>query len=168
MAIDAIPAEQVAAAVASAGVPGLHVVASAADVARIEHASGCQVKFPEAVRQAVLAFLKDRRGSGQAGKDAPLDLVIDVPEAHGLPASPSETQASDVLRGYLQQDPRAELVLLTPTTVGEEKYRFLPEYGETLDQHWVFRIILPQTFDLMSWVVVDITGRAPAYAYAIE
>lgn len=168
MAIDAMPPEHVAAAVASAGVPGLHVVASAADVTRIESTPGCQVRFPDAVRQAVLAFLEDRRGSGHGGEDAPLDLVIDVPEAHGLPASPSEVQAGDVLRGYLQHDAGAEIVLLTPTTVREERYRFLPEYGESLDKNWVFRIILPKTFDLMSWVIVDITGHVPPYAYAIE
>ena len=168
MPIDAIPAEQMVASLQAVGVPGLRVVASAADVSGIEANPNCKVRFNEAVSQAVKAFLSQRSGSGQGGKDAPVDIVLDMPEAHGLPATPTAAQVEDVLRGYLAQDEGAELVLLTPATVQEERYRFTPEYGEALDTHWVFRIILPNTFDIMAWAVVDIEGKAPAYAYGIE
>jgi hypothetical protein len=168
MPIDNVANEQVASAVASAGVPGLRVVASATDVARMERDPACKVRFTDAVRLAVEAFLGDRRGSGQAGRDAPLDLVIETPEAHGLPPRPTDAQAGEVLRGYLRRDAGAALVLLTPVTLREPQYQFTPEYGEAVDRHWVFRIMLPDSFDLMTWAVVDITGQAPSYAYTIE
>lgn len=40
-------------------------------------------------------------------------------------------------------DPTARIVVLTPATVQIADYRFLPEYGERIDEHWVFRSIAP-------------------------
>lgn len=144
---------------------GLKVVANPADVRQMEQSVGCAVPFPDALRQAVRAFLTDRNGSTGAGHDSVCGLLFDVPEDHGLPAKPTADQVAEVLRGYLTTDPEAEVVLLTAATVREEEYRFTPEYGESTEANWVFRVRLPRTLDLLFWAVVDKTGGKPAYAY---
>ena len=147
---------------------GLRVVATEADVHRMEQSTGCAVTFHESLQQALQAFLTSRRGSSEAANDSPCGLIFDIPDAHGLPSKPDGDQVAQVLRSYLKEDDRAEVVLLTQTTIEQERYRFTPEYGESLETNWVYRILLPQTFDILTWVVVDKTGQEPAYAYCME
>ena len=147
---------------------GLRVVATATDVHRMEQSPGCAVTFPESLRRALQAFLTSRRGSSESANDAPCGLIFDVPDAHGLPANPNGEQVAEVLRSYLKKDDHAEVVLLTQTTVQQEKYRFAPEYGESLETNWVYRILLPSTFDVLAWAIVNKTGQQPAYAYCMD
>ena len=150
------------------GMEGLRVVASVDDVSRMESSAGCAVVFSEALRQALQAFLNDRRGSSQSANDSPCGLVFAVPEAPGLPPNPDAEQVAIVLRSYLNKDTDAEIVLLTQATIEEERYRFTPEHGESLDMNWVFRIRLPHTLNILIWAIVDRTGQKLPYAYCIE
>ena len=168
MVSDHIPQSSVAKVLEALDLAGLRVAVSAVDAARMEQAPGCLVAFPEALRQALQAFLTNRQGSSASANDAPSGLLFEVPEAHGLPEDPDGDQVAQALRSYLKEDAEAEIVLLTPSTIQEERYRFTPEYGEDLGVNWVFRIRMPRTFDVLTWAIVDTTGRRPAYAYCVE
>ncbi len=150
------------------GLEGLRVVTSKTDVFRMENSAGCAVLFCEALRRAIQAFLSDRRGSSQAANDSPYELIFDVPEAHGLLPNPDPEQVAQVLRCFLKNDADAEIVLLTQATITEDRYRFTPEYGESLEANWVFRIRLPNTLNVMIWAIVDKTGQKCPYAYCVE
>jgi hypothetical protein len=134
----------------------------------MENSAGCEVVFPEALRQAIQAFLSERRGSSQAANDSPYGLIFDVPEAHGLLPNPNPEQVAQVLSSYLKSDTDAEIVLLTEATIKEDRYRFTPEYGESLEANWVFRIRLPNTLNVMIWAIVDKAGQEAPYAYCVE
>ena len=68
----------------------------------------------------------------------------------------------------LAGDQKAEIVLLIPATIEQASYRFLPEYGESIAENWVFRIIVPAAWPLLQWSVVDVRGETPAYSYGFD
>jgi hypothetical protein len=157
---------QVDSVIAELGIHNLKFTYDPAEAESLAASPECTVGLADAARAAIGAFLNDARGTGVG--DSPLALVLATPEQHSLPAEPSAEEASSRLRQYLGSDPAAELVLLTASTVGVEKYRFTPEQGESLDENWVFRIILPSTFDILNWSIVDKTGGKAAYCYGVE
>lgn len=158
----------VAAALVAVGLPQLEVVADPGDVATLEQTPGCRVRFAEALRLALTAFLSDGRGSDGHGRDSALAVVRDTPEMFGLGPEPPDAQIAAALRRILADDPQAKIVLLTPTTISQEAYRFLPEFGEPIDANWVFRIIAPGGWPLLQWAIVDLRGEAPAYSYGFD
>ncbi len=125
------------------GLPNLKVVADPGDVAALEQTAGCRIGFAAALRLALEAFLGDGRGSLGQVHDSALDLVRAAPDAYGLDPAPTDAAISEVLRRILAEDPQACIVLLSATIIQEPSYRFLPEYGEDIATHWVFRIDAP-------------------------
>jgi hypothetical protein len=150
------------------GLPNLKVVADPGDVAALEQTAGCRIGFAAALRLALEAFLGDGRGSPGQGHDSALDLVRAAPDAYGLDPAPTDAAISEVLRRMLAEDPQACIVLLSATTVQEPSYRFLPEYGEDIATHWVFRIVTPSGWPSLQWAIVDPRGETAAYSYGFE
>jgi hypothetical protein len=156
------------AALNAVGLPTLKVVADQGDVAAMERTPGCKIRFPEALRLALEAFLTDERGSLDAGHDSALDVVRDAPDSFGLGPSPTDTVITEALRRVLNDDPKAEIVLLTPATLKQEAYRFPPEYGESTAENWIFRIIAPASWPFLQWAIVDPRGERSAYSYMFD
>ena len=129
-------------------------------------ASNSGVSFEDGLRAAIAAFLNDEKGTG-AG-NSPLALIMADPEAHGLASDANAAACSDKLLEYLKSDSKAEIVLLTSSTMANEKYRFGPEEGENTYDNWVFRFMLPATFDILMWSIVNKEGAKPAYCYSVE
>ena len=150
------------------GLPNLAVVADPGDVAALEQTAGCRIGFAAALRLALEAFLGDGRGSSGQGHDSVLDLVRAAPDAHGLDPAPTDAAISAVLRRMRTDDPRACVVLLSAATIQESSYRFLPEYGEDIATHWVFRIVAPTGWPSLQWAIVDPRGETAAYSYGFE
>lgn len=160
--------EAVRAALAAVDLPGLQVVAAADDIAALERTPGCRVTFAAALQFALEAFLSDGRGSMGQGHDAAVDVVHSAPEDFGLGPAPTDAEVAEALRRVLADDSRAKVVLLTPTTVTEPAYRFLPEYGESITDNWVFRIIAPANWPFLQWSIVDLRSELPAYSYEFD
>lgn len=159
----------VSAALAAVGLPNLQVVADAADVAAYAARPGWTVSFAEALGLALQAFLTGKSGSPEGGQDAAFDVVRDSPESFGLAAAtPTDAAITAALRRVLADDPQAKVVLLTPATLRQEAYRFPPEYGESTDDNWVFRIIAPASWPFLQWAIVDPRGERPAYSYMFD
>ena len=150
------------------GAHRLTVVADELDTAQFEKSPGNQYTLADALGHAIIALITNERGSPENGHDAPLGLLLDDPRAHGLPNHATVLQASAKMRDYLISDIKAVIVLLTPTTIQQAAYQFTPEYGESLIDNWVFRVILPTTLDVMIWAIVDKTGKRTPYCYCIE
>lgn len=159
---------QVGAVLAALGLPDLTVIADAAGIAALEARAAGALTFAEALRQALTAFLSDGRGSSDQGHDSALDVIRSAPDSYGLGAEPSPAEMTAVLHAILAADPNARIILLTDATVAEPEYRFLPEYGESITDHWVFRIIAPAAWPFLQWAIVDLRGTAPAYSYAFD
>jgi hypothetical protein len=68
----------------------------------------------------------------------------------------------------LAEDPQARMVLLSAATTQDPALRFLPEYGEDIATHWVFRILAPSGWPTLQWAIVDPRGETPAYSYGFE
>jgi hypothetical protein len=158
--------EQVRAVLTALGLPALKVIADEAGIAGLEGLPGGAYTFAEALRLALEAFLTNGRGSSDAGHDSALDVVRGGPEDFGLGANPTDAAITEALRTMLAGDPDASVVLLTPATLQQPAYRFPPEYGESPEAHWVFRIIAPAAWPLLQWSIVDLRGEQPAYSYA--
>jgi hypothetical protein len=156
------------AALVAVGLPGLRVVADAAGIAALERTPGCRVPFGEALRQALEAFLGDGGGSDGRGRDSALAVVRGAPEAFGLGPEPTDAEMSAALHRILADDPQAQIVLLTAATLAQPAYRFLPEYGESPEAQWVFRIIAPASWPLLQWAIVDPRGERAAYSYEFD
>jgi len=158
----------VRAALAALGLPNLGVLADPDDVAQLERTPGCRIDFAAALRLALEAFLGDAQGSPGQGHDSALDLVRAAPEAYGLDSPPTDAAISEALRRLLADDPEARIVLLTAATVQEPGYRFLPEYGEDIATHWVFRVVAPTGWPMLQWAIVDPRAETPAYSYGFD
>jgi hypothetical protein len=141
------------------------IVIDTVDAANKERSS--RLDRNEALRLATEAFATDQTGSG-SGDDSVVGLVLSQPENFGLTDSATARQASDALRKLLADDPDAEIVLLSPATLAQDAYRFPPEYGDSTDDNWVFRVILPNTLDVLIWTVVPEPGGRAPYAYTFE
>jgi hypothetical protein len=149
------------------GVPHLQVIADPGDIAAREQQPGTTVTFAAALRAALEAFLHDDRGSGQ-GSDTARAVVRSAPESFGLTADPSNEACVAALTHVLTDDPKAEVVLLGVATIIKPNYRFLPEYGEDIEEHWVFRIIAPASWPFLQWSIVDCRGDVPPYSYMFD
>jgi hypothetical protein len=160
--------QAVKAALTAVGLPNLKVVADQDDVAAMAQRPGWNTPFAEALRLALEAFLTNGQGSPDAGHDSALDVVRDAPESFGLDSAPTDAAITEALRRVLSDDPKAEIVLLTPATLEQEAYRFPPEYGERTEEHWVFRIIAPASWPFLQWAIVDPRGERPAYSYMFD
>ena len=160
--------DDVKAALAAVGLPKLAVVGDAKDIAAQESKPECRVKFAEALRLALDAFMTNGSGSPGQGHDSAIDVVRSAPEAFGLAAEPSADEVAEALRKMLADDLRAQVVLLTPATIAQQEYRFVPEFGESIAENWVFRIIAPGGWPLLQWSIVDLRGDTPAYSYGFD
>lgn len=156
------------AALAAIGLPTLQVVADPEDIDALEQRPGFRIRFAEALRLALEAFLSGRRGSSEHSHDSAQDVIRAAPEDFGLDRQPTDAAIREVLRSMLANDPQAKIVLLTPATVRIDDYRFLPEQGEPIDDRWVFRIIAPSNWPFLQWSIVDPAGQAPAYSYEFD
>jgi hypothetical protein len=152
------------AALEALGVGGLRVVMDEAEAAARDAAPGVSVHLAEAFGAAVRAFLGLVPG-GPQGPSSPAGLVRAMPEELGLPADPGADAVAGVLRGWLTDDPDAAIVLLTPTTLADERYRFPPEEGEDPARVWAFRILTPASYPGLWWAIVDPAGSEASYAY---
>ncbi|NTU85814.1 MAG: hypothetical protein HGA45_41870 [Chloroflexales bacterium] len=163
-----VPDQAVDAALAAVGLPNLKVVANPGAVADFAKRPGCTITFAEALRLALEAFIGDGRGSPGQGHDSAHDIVRDSPESFGLGPGPDAATIGEALRRMLADDPSARVVLLTRVTVAQREYRFLPEYGETITDNWVFRIVAPRQWPFLQWAIVDLRGETPPYSYGFD
>ena len=148
--------------------PNLAVVADPDAVAALEQTPGCRIGFAAALRLALEAFLGNAQGSPGQGHDSALDLVRAAPDAYGLDSNPSDAAIAQTLRRLLAEDAEARIVLLSAATIQDPALRFLPEYGEDIASHWVFRIVAPSGWPTLQWAIVDPRGETPAYSYGFE
>jgi hypothetical protein len=155
-------------ALAALDLPNLAVVADPDAVAALKQTPGCRIGFAAALRLALGAFLGDRRGSPGQGHDSAMDLVRAAPDAYGLDSAPSDAAITQTLRRLLAEDAQARIVLLSAATIQDPALRFLPEYGEDIATHWVFRILAPSGWPTLQWAIVDPRGETPAYSYGFE
>ena len=156
------------AALTAVGLPGLRVVADDHNIIALEKRPQGQYTFAKALQLALEAFLGNSHGSPDQGHDSAFDVVRSSPDSFGLGATPSDAEITEALRRILADDPQAEIVLLTPATTAENKYRFTPEYGESITDNWVFRIIAPASWPMLQWAIVDVRGQTPAYSYSFD
>lgn len=156
------------AVLAEIGIPEVCVVAAANEVAEAEASPECAVPFAEALKRAILAFARNREGSGGDAGDSPASLVAATPDMFDLPTGVDNAVIADTLLNLLRKDSAAEIILLTPSTLEISEYRFLPEYGESIEENWVFRIRLPNTLPLLIWAIVDRTGKRDDYCYTFD
>jgi hypothetical protein len=150
------------------GLPNLAVAADPDAVAALEQTPGCRVGFAAALRLALDAFLGNGRGSPGQGHDSAMDLVRAAPDAYGLDSAPSDAAITQTLRRLLAEDAQARIVLLSTSTIKDPALRFLPEYGEDIATHWVFRILAPSRWPTLQWSIVDPRDETPAYSYGFE
>lgn len=150
------------------GLPDLQVIADAEGVAALEQRPGSVLRLAETLRRGVEAFLGDTQGSPGQGHDSAHDVVRADPESYGLGPSATAAEIAEVLRAMLAGDPYARVVLLTPATTAQPEYRFLPEHGESTEEHWVFRVIIPSAWPMLQWSIVDLRAAGPAYSYGFD
>lgn len=158
----------VRAALEALGLPDLQVVADAEGIAALERRPGSALRFAEALRYGIEAFLSDPQGSPGQGHDSAHHVVRADPESYGLGANTTDAEITEVLRAMLAGDSYARVVLLTPTTTAQPEYRFLPEHGEAIEEHWVFRIIIPSAWPILQWSIVALHAAGPAYSYGFD
>lgn len=162
------PDPAVSAALAAVGLPKLQSIADPTDIATLAAKPGWSVPFDQALRLALEAFLTNTSGSPDGGHDSAFDVVRDLPESFSLDPNPTDAAITAALRRVLADDPKAQIVLLTPATLAQETYRFPPEYGESPEESWVFRIIAPASWPFLQWAIVDPRGQRPAYSYMFD
>jgi len=155
-------------ALAALELPNLAVVADPVAIAALEQTPGCRIGFAAALRLALEAFLGNGRGSPGQGHDSAMDLVRAAPDAYGLDSNPSDAAIYQTPRRPLAEDVKARIVLLSAATIQEPELRFLPEYGEDIASHWVFRILAPIGWPTLQWAIVDPRDETPAYSYGFE
>lgn len=148
--------------------PNLQVVADAKGIAALERRPGSALRFAEALRRGIEAFLGDTRGSPEQGHDSAHDIVRGDPESYGLGLGATDAEITETLRAMLAGDPSARIVLLTPATTAQPEYRFLPEHGESIEEHWVFRVIIPSAWPILQWSIVALHAAGPAYSYGFD
>lgn len=150
------------------GLPKLQVLANLDGIAGLERRPGSVRTFASALQCGLEAFLSDTQGSPAQGHDSAHHVVRSDPTSFGLGSDPTGAQISEVLRAIVAGDRDALVVLLTPATIVQPEGRFLPEYGESIEEHWVFRIIIPSAWPMLQWSIVDLCNKHPAYSYAFN
>jgi hypothetical protein len=160
--------QMVRTALEALGLPGLQVLADAEGVAALERRPGSALRFAEALRRGIEAFLGDTQGSPGQGHDSAHHVVRADPESYGLGPGATDAEVAEVLRAMLAGDAHARVVLLTPATTAQPEYRFLPEHGESIEEHWVFRVIIPSAWPILQWSIVDLGAAGPAYSYGFD
>lgn len=150
------------------GLPALRVVADQEGIAALEGHPGGKYTFAEALKLALEAFFSNGRGSSEHAHDSAIEMVRSDPESFGLGANPSAADIAEALRSLLAGDPEAQIVLLTDATIKQDAYRFLPEFGESITENWVFRIMAPGAWPFLQWSIVDVRGETPAYSYEFD
>ena len=137
------------------GVAELTVVADSKHVAN-QTALGGSVSFAEALRSAIQSFLENGDSI-----ESPVGLVQNDPGAYDLPDDADIAAITEFLRQRMNQ-PSSQVILL------DAEYRFLPEEGETVDENWIFRLEMPDTFSGLTWAIVPRSGSEPAYNYNFD
>lgn len=150
------------------GLTKLQVLADPDGVGALERRPGSARTFVGALQSGLEAFLADTQGSPNPGHDSAHHVVRGDPASFGLSPDPTSAEITEVLRKMIVGDLNARIVLLTPATIAQPEYRFLPEYGEAIEENWVFRIIIPSAWPFLQWSVVDIRAERPAYSYAFN
>lgn len=150
------------------GLPALRVVADPEGIAALEAQPGGKYTFAEALKLALEAFFINGRGSSEHAHDSAVEMVRSDPESFGLGTNPSAAEIAEALRRLLAGDPEAQIVLLTAATTQQDAYRFLPEFGESITDNWVFRIMAPSAWPFLQWSIVNVRGETPAYSYEFD
>jgi hypothetical protein len=150
------------------GLPKLQVLADPDGIAGLERRPGSVRTFASALQCGLEAFLSDTQGSRAQGHDSAHHVVRSDPASFGLGSDPTGAEITEMLRAMLADDPGAQVVLLTPATIVQPEGRFLPEYGESIEEHLVFRIIIPSAWPMLQWSIVDFYNKHPAYSYAFN
>ncbi|MGK7903970.1 MAG: hypothetical protein AB4352_21695 [Hormoscilla sp.] len=159
------------------GVPQLVVEA---DPPTIADRTGGKVIFLEALKQGIQSFLEDGRNY-----DSPVGTILADPGAFDLPdvPVPDKINTSDLIRDWMHDsnsdleydvqiapaatemvrswmnDPTSKMILCTPD------YQYLPENGETVEDNWIFRLVLDRYTPSMHWAIIDRSGVKLPYNY---
>lgn len=150
------------------GLPDLQVLTDPDGVAALARRPGSTRTFASALQDGLEAFLSATQGSPTQGHDSAHHVVRSDPTSFGLGPDPTVAEITEMLRAMLASDPGALVVLLTPAIIAKPEYRFLPEYGESIEENWVFRIIIPSAWPMLQWSIVDLRNQHPAYSYAFN
>ena len=145
------------------GLDQVTIVADQTEVQRQE--AGAAVSFADALEAALRTLIAP--GDGNPEHDgAPWDYVAAVPEAFGLPGNADADAIAAIVREIVNQT-QTVIYLLEPNDYDpelSERDVFPPEYGETIDENWVFYTPLDE-FGSLHWMIVDKSGKKPAYCY---
>lgn len=135
---------------AAKGIPRISVDLPADEAARQGAAHPSAVAFEAALDKALESFLTDADDP-----ESPLGLVSD------LDADDACKKATDAesLRCFLDT-PSAELGMLK---MGESA-----EYGEKVQDAWIFTLSIPHQSDHGHWAIVDRAGNAATYNYGFN
>lgn len=107
-----------------------------------------KVEFRDAVRQAVKSFLEDG-----ADEESPRAILGNILWPQNDPAALTKE-----LKARLNKSG----TVLTLLKTGE-----VPEYGESVRTHWIFRLSHDMS-DHLNWAVVARSGLKPAYNYGFN
>lgn len=108
-------------------VPNLQVLADAEGIVALERRLGSDLRFAEALRCGIAAFLGDTQGSPGQGHYSAHHVVRADPESYGLRSGATDAEVTEALRAMLAGDPSARVVLLTPATTAQPEYRPVAE-----------------------------------------
>lgn len=171
-----LPIETIEEIKAKFGLPQLIVEAEAAAIEAQTAIEG-KISFSEALKLAIQSFLEDGRNYdspvGAIAADPPANLpevpdgsaaVSDIVSAwmgdreSSLPYEPKiALGATELVRSWMN-DPNSKIILCTPD------YQYLPEEGESIEDNWIFHLVLEQT-PALHWAVVNRSGIKPVYNY---
>jgi len=138
---------------AELGVPKLIVQASPSGVNKQMALQG-KVTFIQAVKLATTNFLEDDNDP-----ESPLALILEQPDAYGLPEGVDKAAATEFLRSHLNQ-PTVKMLLHTP------KMGYAPENGETIADNWIFQLNIDD--GVIHWAIVDRSGVKAPYNYGFS
>jgi hypothetical protein len=99
--------QKVRAALEALGLPDLQVLADAEGIAALERRPGSALRFDEALRRGIEAFLGNTQGSPGQGHDSAHDVVRADSESYGLGPSATDAEVTEALRAMLAGDPIA-------------------------------------------------------------
>lgn len=133
----------------SADLPNLKIIAYRKEVLRQEKKYGGNVGFEDALTKAIQNYLTDG-----AKSDSPYWLVEQVPDDYGFNYDTvSSEKIKKVLHSFLN-DGHSTLELITPES------RFPPEYGEKIEENWLFLLKVNRFSASLHWAIVPRNGDA--------
>ena len=97
-------------------------------------------------------------------------MVRSQPESFGLTASATDNQVLFLIRQGLASDPELSFQLLPAReepTAADGTRLLPPEYGGTVESHWIWAVRCPAFFPGPAWLLLRRDGGEPTSAYGV-